>query len=253
MNQKNLFNCNNTVTHPYVVCFVPGSGANKLKKVLSGRYNLTPLSHEKNTLITQTAVVPNFNNQEQNINKTDIKTYQSAKDSSPYQSLYNIYPKISEISQLPAVSQDEIIIVTHCMKSEILQHQFVGKTIIKIFGDVMLALRRWYVVYCQHQDYPNPGVSDRWNPWLNLFKHNPAQLHIAHQILFHLEYYQTHWDFDCDYFVDISLNDCYFSRYMNNEYQQCQNEDFDTVAAVLHQSPEVQSILQFLNTRPSTF
>jgi hypothetical protein len=164
---------------------------------------------------------------------------------------YTLYPEISEIDNVPIVDHNlEKAVVTHTMSSNILKHQFPNRTIIKIFGDIISALRRWYVVYGQYQNYPSPCVNDCWKSQLEIFQNNHVQLHIAHQILFHLEYYQDHWDTDCDYFVDISSNNCYFSKYMTDEYQKCQHKDFNNVANILCQSPKVQSILSFLNNHP---
>jgi hypothetical protein len=100
------------------------------------------------------------------------------------------------------------------------------------------------VTYGQFQNLPNPVVTESWRPWLNIFQKNTNQLHIAHQILFHLEYYQQHWDRNCDFFVDISQNDCYFSNFMMEDYQRCKDADFDEVCEILQQSPEVQNILR---------
>jgi len=247
MNQKNLFQHEHTISNlaSCVFCYVPGSGANKLKKILSGNFNLSSLRHETDASISfaKPNIVSTSTNQSQSYHKkfTPTKLFDDAPD-------YNLYPQISEIDHLPIIDCSlKRTFVTHTMSSRILKHQFPDRTVVKIFGDIMLALRRWYVVYGQYQNYPNPCVNDCWKPCLEIFQNNHVQLYIAHQILFQLEYYQNHWDFDCDYFVDISSNDCYFSKYMTDEYQQCQNKDFDTVADILCQNSKVQSILKFLN------
>ena len=254
MNQKNLFQHKHTISNlvPCVFCYVPGSGANKLKKILSGNFNLSSLRHETDastSFVMPNNMVSTFDNQWlcNNQKSKSNKLFDDAPE-------YNLYPQISEIDHLPIIDYNsKKIFVTHTMSSKILKHQFPGRTVIKIFGDIMLSLRRWYVVYGQYQHYPNPCVNDCWKSCLEIFQNNQVQLYIAHQILFQLEYYQTHWDFDCDYFVDISLNDCYFSKYMTDEYQKCQNKDFDNVADILCQHPKVQSILKFLNNCTPTY
>lgn len=212
---------------PCVICYVPGSGVNKLLQVLSNDFELQMQTH--GAPATSGATLSNS------------AAFQDQKFARPP---YEVWPRYTTIDSIEPWPCQRNVAVSHCMSTPIIQHQFPGRHIIKIFGDFMLSLRRCHVTYAQFQDCANPDVHARWSPWLDIFQKNAGQLHIAHQILYHLDYYQQHWDRDCDFFIDISQNNCYFSNFMMADFQRCKDADFDKVCEVLQQSPEVQDILR---------
>jgi hypothetical protein len=262
MKQKKLFENNITISEliPCVICYVPGSGVNKLKQVLFGNFNLTPVAHSHQVPVNykksqnESSDLKIINSpsrlwKDQSSSNRDTVSTQSvlnlpiAEPQRAFKPDYNLFPTMDEIDLLPIYNSNSPIIATHCMSSLIVKQQFPNRKIVKIVGDVISSLRRWYVVYEKQQNYPDPPVSSKWNFWLNQLQHDPIKLHIAHQILAHLEYYQQHWDRGCDFLVDIAEDDCYFSKFMSNDFKLCQSSEFDQVLDVLKQSEEFQEIL----------
>jgi len=243
MNQQNLaqFNLGISQLMPCVICYVPGSGVNKLKQVLSKDFDLQPKTHGSPQL---TQFLKTQSNEKPTLNFAGQVRSVEPKVRPPGSPPYELWPLSTQIDLIEPCPCDRSVVVSHCMSASLIQHQFPGRRIIKIFGNFMLALKRWHVTYGQYQNSPSPIVHNRWRPWLDIFQKHANQLYIAHQIFFFLDYYQQHWDRDCDFFVDISQNDCYFSNFMMADYQRCEDTDFDKVCEVLRQSPEVQDILR---------
>lgn len=207
--------------YPCVIAYIPGSGANKLVQTWHQDRALSPNTHGS------------------------PQTHQWAQQHSEPQDLgpnYDLYPNLHSVTAVPD-HEDQSRVVSHCMSTEILRQQWPYRKIVKIFWDPILSLQRWWFVYGRFHDYDNPMVDSRWNPLLTEFAHAARALHIAHQILFHLEYYDRHWDASADYYVDISRGTSGFCGFLREDLDRCQDADFNTVANLMRAQPEIRALL----------
>jgi len=141
------------------------------------------------------------------------------------------------------------VALTHCMSYSALRYQFPNRIVVKIISDVLLSLRRWWVVQDIHTEHPEvPTIlSKHHDIVMQLFDQSQHQF-IAHHVINILEYYQENYDDRGQIVFRVHKDIDPFSQFINQDLEDCKHDEFDHVLEKLKQVPEITALITKLNS-----
>lgn len=237
-----------------VICYVPGSGGVKFFRLLNNSDSIecfVPQSnshqHKKPNSFVPFSLRRNITGLISTVSKPDLEHGDS--------NATLLFPCVNQVGNLVDSNQENIssycsdkwITFTHCMSNQVTSLRHPDRTQIKIVCDIILSLRRWWVVYAQYQEMQTPFVNECYLQHLSSLS-NRQQL-IASLLIMHLEYYNQYYDRNADYVLNLDNSDDEFSEFMRKDFHLCQNNEFDAAWDWLVQHPKILSIWQKLNNK----
>lgn len=179
--------------HPVVIAYPPGSGGNRLRRIL--------------------LKMPWTSEPKQELHRLDeIRKY----------TIDEGYPKFpgpnnpTEVED-PALSKYPVL-TTHGMHSRYLRHAFPDRKIVKVYCEFREAFYRHWVVFGRRHtvDYINAN---------NLLPLNSDDIY--RYLEWNMSYYRDNFDFEHDYAVCIAPGQSEFADFMIKEFQECNDPDWE--------------------------
>jgi hypothetical protein len=239
--------------HKIAICFVPGAGGVKLKHyLLHGMVNFVEKTNSHNVVPApgqfwarpMMALLSGLDFSD--LQEIPIKGNDHADMRAKW--LDNTVVGSNNLP-IDSYTGSRHVVLTHCMNYSALRYQFPNRIVVKIISDVLLSLRRWWCVQDIHVEYPEvPTILPKHRDMvMQLFDQSQHQF-IAHHVITMLEYYQKNYDDHGQIVFRVHQDQDPFSKFINQDLENCKHEEFDHVLKKLRQVPEITTLITNLNS-----
>lgn len=227
----------------FVICYVPGSGGVKLERLLDrieSVENFSQLKHSHNPIVPKfVKPLDLITSIEQQIGEKKLTPLVAGDSDSQILFLgldqnKLVGPDNKAINCFYSTKQN---VTSHCMSAKLVSMRYPDRFQIKIFCDIALSLRRWWVVYAQHKNMTIPQISLEFETLLKGL--NEKEYLVAGLIIMHLEYYSKYFDTGADFFLNLETDQDEFSLWMRQDLALCKDSCFDNVWSHLLQHNKI--------------